>query len=156
MSQFGSLAALVTQQNKVDALVDLGVGVAERQAYTSTAANTLMKKLSDDAGAFNSISTKTIAAIDRNVNDTTKQYARAAALVPILTEIKEESAIEKLKKLAQEPDVSLRQSCVRFFSKHGTREDIAFLRTLMDRGDSAAASVRQEIEAAIRGIEDKG
>lgn len=155
LSQAGSLTSLTTQQSKLDAVVDLAVSVAENQGYQGGYSRSLVKNLKEQAGAFSAISTKTLAAIDRNVSDTSKQYQRASFLVPLLTEIGEEAAVEKIKKLAGEPDVELRRACVGYFSALGRREDVPFLRTLMDKGDNASAAVRAEIDGAIRTIETR-
>ena len=156
LSQMNSLAGLATQQEKLEALVLMGVDVAENQGYRGSNARALMRKLSKESGAFSLIARKTLDAIDRNAAETPKRYQRIATLVPILTEIEDESVVEKIKELAQETDVELRRACIGYFNALGRKDDIAFLRSLQGKGDHVAGQVRSDIDRAVTAIEDRG
>jgi hypothetical protein len=118
-------------------------------------ARDLLKKLVEEAAAFSVVSRKTLAAIDRNNTATDKRLDRVAQLVPVLKDAKEYEAVNKVKKLAEEPHVELRRASVQLIGELGTKDDIGFLRSLRDRADNTAIHVRAEIEDAIRKLEER-
>lgn len=155
LSRMGSMAALKADDKRLETLVEMAVSVVENQIVRAPAARELLSKLEKDAGAFSIVSRMTLAAIDRNNTAGAKNLDRLAQLVPVLTEIKEYESVARVKKMAEESHVELRRACVQCIAAIGTKDDIAFLRTLRDRTDGAAGLVRAEIEDAIRKLEER-
>lgn len=155
LSRMTGMKDVGTDEKRLEALVDLAVGVAEAQAHRAPAARELLNKLVTEASAFTVVSRKVMAAVDRNNSGTDKRLDRVAQLLPVLTDIKEYDAVPKAKKLAEEPNVELRMACVTLIGELGTKDDIAFLRALRDRADNTAVHARASIEDAIRKLEER-
>ncbi|MBX3473439.1 MAG: HEAT repeat domain-containing protein [Planctomycetes bacterium] len=155
ITRMGSMAGLKADDKRLELLVEMTVQVVENQSHRAPIARELLGKLDKDAGAFSIISRLVLAALDRNSTANDKRPDRLAQLVPVLAEIKEYESITRVKKLAEEPNVELRRACVLCIGAIGTKDDIAFLRTLRDRTDGAAGLVRADIEEAIRMLEER-
>jgi HEAT repeat protein len=127
--------------------------VVETQRGRDAIARELLGKLEKEAGAYSVISRKVMAAIDRNYTDNDKKLDRVAALVPVLTQIKEDTVFDRIKKMAEEQNQELRRVCVKYLAERGTKNDIPFLRNLKDRADNVSIYLRADIEDAIRKLE---
>ena len=84
-----------------------------------------------------------------------KDYARVPALIRALIEIQDLTYFKKVEELADVPNVELRRACVEYIEAFGTKSDIPFLRTLVDKSDAASPQLRPRIEDAIKKLESK-
>jgi len=155
LARMEGMNMLSSDEKRLDALVEMAVTVCETLPHRAPVARELLKKLVEQAAAFTMVSRKTLAAIDRNNTATDKRLDRVAQLVPVLKDAKEDLAIAKVKKLAEEPHVELRRACIQLIGELGTKDDIGFLRSLRDRADNTAIHVRAEVEDAIRKLEER-
>lgn len=153
LARMKDLGPLATQEARLETLVDMAVTVVETQRGRDAIARELLGKLEKEAGAYSVISRKVLAAIDRNYTDNDKKLDRVAALVPVLTQIKEDTVFDRVKKMAEEQNQELRRVCVKYLAERGTKNDIPFLRNLKDRADNVSIYLRADIEDAIRKLE---
>lgn len=147
------LSAFGDNTEQQQRLVDLALGVIDDRVREN-AAKDLLGKLGQGA-LFNYTSDKVRARIEALTGGERKEYAKAPVLVRTLVAIHDDTYFGNVQTLAEVPNVELRRACIEYIKAFGTKNDLPFLRTLKDRTDAAAQSVRAEIEAAITAIENR-
>ncbi|MCA8915300.1 MAG: HEAT repeat domain-containing protein [Planctomycetes bacterium] len=127
-------------------LADMALSVIEDRSREN-AAKTLLGKL--PATVFGYISDKARARLEEVTNGDRKEYQKAAVLVRVLIAVQDNTYFKTIEELADVPNVELRRACVEYIKTFGTKNNVAFLRKLLDRTDAAAMAVRADIEGAV-------
>lgn len=148
-----SLDSFGDNKDQQQRLVDLALGVIDDRVREN-AAKDLLGKLGQGA-LFNYTSDKLRARIEALTAGERKEYAKVPVLVRTLVAIQDDTYFGNVQTLAEVPNVELRRACIEYIRAFGTKNDLPFLRTLKDRTDAAAQSVRAEIEAAITALENR-
>ncbi|MCA8934864.1 MAG: hypothetical protein KDB68_01545, partial [Planctomycetes bacterium] len=134
-------------------LVDLALGVMETRVRENDARGVL-GKLSQGV-QFNYISDQVRSKIESATSGDNKQYTFVPSLIDTLIAIGDVTYFEEVKKLADVSNVDMRRAAVRYIKEFGTKKDVAFLRELREKKDSAAPALMPEIDTAIDALNDK-
>ncbi|MBZ0135863.1 MAG: HEAT repeat domain-containing protein [Planctomycetes bacterium] len=134
-------------------VVDLALSLIDDRLHEKSA-QTLLGKIGTGA-MFNYASGKVRERIEAATSKEPKDYARVPALIRALIEIQDLTYFKKVEELADVPNVELRRACVEYIEAFGTKSDIPFLRTLVDKSDAASPQLRPRIEDAIKKLESK-
>lgn len=148
-----AMSFLAEFPGELEAVVDLAVEVLKDRTNAHHA-KVLLGKLKE-AGQYSKIASTVRPMLEKESDAPLKDFRRLALLVDVLREIEDDKAFPLAKKLAEENDTELRRACVRLYKDLGDKTDVDFLRTLRDKGDTAADGVRNEIEEAIRTLESR-
>lgn len=134
-------------------LVDLALGLIEDRV-NEPSAKTLLGKVGTGAN-FNYTSEKVRARIEDATGKEPREYGKVPALIRVLIEIQDITYFKKIEELAEIANTEVRRACVEYIESFGTKNDVAFLRTLRDKSDAAAPTLRPRIEEAIKKLEEK-
>ncbi|MCB9894696.1 MAG: HEAT repeat domain-containing protein [Planctomycetes bacterium] len=127
-------------------LADMAMSVLEDRSRENAAKN-LLGKL--PAGVKGYISDKARARIEELVKGERKDYQKAAVLVRVLIAVDDNTYFKNIEELADVPNVESRRACVEYIKTFGTKNNVAFLRKLLDKTDAAGSALRADIEGAI-------
>lgn len=134
-------------------LVDLSLAVMEARVRENDARGVL-GKLSQGV-QFNYISDQVRSKIETATTGDNKQYTFVPSLIDTLIAIGDVTYFEEVKKLADVSNVDMRRAAVRYIKEFGTKKDVAFLRDLREKKDSAAPALMPEIDTAIETLNNK-
>jgi len=134
-------------------LIDLAFRVLSDRTYERDAVSVL--RGTGEGAEFNNVSGRVRGLIEEYTTGGRQEYDRVPALIDVLIGINDNVYFTKIKELARVPNVQLRRKCVEYVQQFGTRDDLPWLRELMDRSDSAAPAVRSNIEDAISMLEGR-